>query len=465
MSPPRSGISPLGKTLLRIRGPDSARFLNGLITSRLLPNVVKKKQHTISVNENRHARLGDIINLAENWGLMHEDIYDPDQNILIRRDGINSMFLNSKGRIVNDCFLYSHPFHNHENQFADDMAEPSYLVEVDTSLVSQLQMLLRLHKLSAKVKIDKTKFYSYYYFNDSVEFDEWLEGLQYEYFNTEFPADALQKTNSFIHDEIMFNKKFSSNIVGLAIDNRIPNFGVKVITNKQITIDPESSDEIPLYSLFSKSFKKQFPISITNEASITRRRYLNGLFEVGDAPSGSSLLPFETNLDYINGLSLEKGCYVGQELTIRTFNNGVIRKRVYPVQFFRMDSLDHVSKQTALELDVNDPVLEDLAAISISTASKLEVSPLKESANPSVSATSQLSSPFGSPFGSTKPTRKRTTSSGKVLSISENLGFMLMKVDDLEKTSLYQMDIPSLTGDGSKKLGVRVFTPEWWPEA
>ena len=66
-----------------------------------------------------------------------------------------------------------------------------------------------------------------------------------------------------------------------------------------------------------------------------RRRFENGVFETQDAPKGTSLLPFECNLDYVNGLSLDKGCYVGQELTIRSFNNGVIRKRIFPVQFLK----------------------------------------------------------------------------------------------------------------------------------
>lgn len=462
---PRSGVSPLSKRLLRIVGPDATRFLNGLTTTRLLPNVIKKKQHTISENENRHAVLGELIDLDKNWGVMHEDIYDPDQNILIRRDGLNSMFLNSKGRIVNDCFMYSNPFHNIDQQFANDISQPNFLVEFDASFSMQLQMLLKLHKLSARIKIDQLNtHHSYYYYNDSVEFDEWLDEVQYKYFTTMDPTSALQEANLFIEDEIVFNADFSKNIVGFAIDNRIPNFGIKFITNKPISVEKATEDKIPLHQLFSDQFKSKFAVDATTEDSIIKRRFLNGLFETADAPRGTSLLPFETNLDYVNGLSLDKGCYVGQELTIRTFNNGIIRKRVLPVQFFTLDRLESVEQQESIELNPDDEVNEYISKINLSSTSKLDVSPMDSAeAVPPAMATSGALSPFGS---TSKPIRKRKTSSGKILSINANLGFMLMNLSDLEKSSFYQIEIPSLEsgGNGVKKIGIRVFRPDWWPE-
>ncbi|KAF2398573.1 Aminomethyltransferase folate-binding domain-containing protein [Trichodelitschia bisporula] len=47
------------------------------------------------------------------------------------------------------------------------------------------------------------------------------------------------------------------------------------------------------------------------------------------------LLPHEANLDHLSAIDFRKGCYVGQELTIRTQHTGVVRKRLLPVQLYR----------------------------------------------------------------------------------------------------------------------------------
>jgi folate-binding protein YgfZ len=60
-------------------------------------------------------------------------------------------------------------------------------------------------------------------------------------------------------------------------------------------------------------------------------RLLSGIPEgTNDIISGSSL-PLECNLDYMNGVSFSKGCYLGQELTARTHHTGVTRKRIMSV--------------------------------------------------------------------------------------------------------------------------------------
>jgi folate-binding protein YgfZ len=62
-------------------------------------------------------------------------------------------------------------------------------------------------------------------------------------------------------------------------------------------------------------------------------RYTLGIPEGGnDFPPGI-LLPQESNLDLLNALNYQKGCYVGQELVIRVHHTGVVRKRVVPIRF------------------------------------------------------------------------------------------------------------------------------------
>lgn len=449
MKLPLSGITKLSKSFLEIRGPDSAKFLNGLVTSRFLPNVVKKNQYTINDLEFRHDYLNKVIHLSQNWGTFHEDIYDPENNITIGRDGINSLFMNSKGRVIADCFIYNNPL------VSDGLnIEPNYVIEVNQPVVSKLKMLLGLHKLQAKIKFsDEDGYRTYYYYNDSVEFDEFLEGIQEAYFRTNTPQEALDSCLKFFGDESIFNNSALKSIVGFAIDNRIPNFGIKVVTN-------DSVDKIEL--LFSDSFKAQFDMSQVSEETLDDRRYLNGLFESQDAPSDYQLLPFDMNLDYINGLSLDKGCYVGQELTTRTYNSGLIRKRIVPVQFFHLlGEMPH--DDNYLDLSDNDAIINDLTQLNHANLNKLQVHALFESEAESNKDQENSSSPFGSsPFASSKPVRKRNTSVGKIITINKNLGFMQINLSEIDNR-FFKVEVPDLD-NGTRAIGIKAVRPDWWPE-
>lgn len=51
---------------------------------------------------------------------------------------------------------------------------------------------------------------------------------------------------------------------------------------------------------------------------------------VKDIPENRGI-PLEYNLDALNAISWDKGCYMGQELTARTRYRGLVRKRLLPV--------------------------------------------------------------------------------------------------------------------------------------
>eukprot|EP00667_Euglena_gracilis_P017342 EG_transcript_18250 len=63
-------------------------------------------------------------------------------------------------------------------------------------------------------------------------------------------------------------------------------------------------------------------------------RICQGVPEGPDDFRASKSFPFECNLDYMRGVHFDKGCYLGQEPTARTFFRGATRKRVVPVQFY-----------------------------------------------------------------------------------------------------------------------------------
>ncbi|XP_076811468.1 iron-sulfur cluster assembly factor IBA57, mitochondrial-like [Clavelina lepadiformis] len=74
-------------------------------------------------------------------------------------------------------------------------------------------------------------------------------------------------------------------------------------------------------------------------------RYKLGIPEGStDLPPGRCF-PLEANIEFMNGISFNKGCYIGQELTARTHYTGVIRKRLMPFSILNHKDL---SKDTKL---------------------------------------------------------------------------------------------------------------------
>lgn len=64
------------------------------------------------------------------------------------------------------------------------------------------------------------------------------------------------------------------------------------------------------------------------------QRYRNGIPEGQVEIPREGALPMECNIDLSQGIDFKKGCYVGQELTIRTKHTGIVRKRILPVELY-----------------------------------------------------------------------------------------------------------------------------------
>jgi transferase CAF17, mitochondrial len=76
------------------------------------------------------------------------------------------------------------------------------------------------------------------------------------------------------------------------------------------------------------------------------RRTLHGVPEGPQEIIEGSALPAESDLDVISGIDYTKGCYVGQELTSRTYHTGVIRKRLLPLSIYPSEG--RVTEPTSL---------------------------------------------------------------------------------------------------------------------
>lgn len=117
------------------------------------------------------------------------------------------------------------------------------------------------------------------------------------------------------------------NSISVFSDPRLSVLGYRIISNKNLDIK-------------NKISLGEWDCTITYQ----QWRFINGIVEGSELLKGQSF-PLEMNCDYMNGISFNKGCYVGQELTARTHHTGVIRKRIMPLLFDETP--------TGLELNAN----------------------------------------------------------------------------------------------------------------
>ena len=157
--------------------------------------------------------------------------------------------------------------------------EPGLLIEVDADQVENLAKHLKRFKLRAKVGITVL---------DEGEWNVW---------------SVWGKGNK---------QHLDGNDVWCP-DTRAPDMGYRIIRPYNAKLNGESEVTSEQYDL---------------------RRILMGVVEGQSEMIKESALPQESNVDYMGGIDFRKGCYVGQELTIRTHHTGVVRKRILPVLIY-----------------------------------------------------------------------------------------------------------------------------------
>lgn len=107
----------------------------------------------------------------------------------------------------------------------------------------------------------------------------------------------------------VYHAECHTSIAGV-VDPRVPSFGKRIL-----------SETIPTFQL-------------ANETEYTERRFEFGIPE-GPGELAEEL-PLFMNADIMNGVSTNKGCYLGQELTAQALNAPEIRKRALPFRCPRM---------------------------------------------------------------------------------------------------------------------------------
>lgn len=205
-------------------------------------------------------------------------------------------FLNAAGRVLDDVFIYPPP-----NSFAPGTGglrgqdEPDqYLIEVDTERAGPLIKHLKKHKLRRKLNfrlLDQEEGPVYGIWTDTPNIDPFAS-----------LKPALEPLRSW------------------KLDQR-PNMGARCILRSK-----EEMEHI--FGPPNASFQ-----------DYTVHRMINGIAEGSAEILPGTALPQESNIDLFGGVDFRKGCYLGQELTIRTYHTGVVRKRIVPVQLYGIDSM------------------------------------------------------------------------------------------------------------------------------
>lgn len=142
--------------------------------------------------------------------------------------------------------------------------------------------------------------------HDSRKSEELIQHLNKYKLRSKFSIDILPDLKVWnIDDDKMLLKEFKSPFKAF-VDPRSSKLGYRVIAD---------------YSSLT-----------TSTESYLNKRYKLGIPEGIDELIPNVSLPLESNADIMNGIDFSKGCYIGQELTIRTHHTGVIRKRIIPIR-------------------------------------------------------------------------------------------------------------------------------------
>ncbi|KAF2111397.1 hypothetical protein BDV96DRAFT_582088 [Lophiotrema nucula] len=197
-----------------------------------------------------------------------------------RQSPFFSAFLDARGRVLWDVFIWTYP--------ELSAKEWACYIEVDAAEVEALGKHLKKHKLRSKIAIKTV--------------DENGIGV---YSAWGFSQEELQ----------------DQSLIASLEDPRAPGFGIRCLFRGNGDL--------------SGAVKPPFPT--LDPLQYTLRRYLFGIPEGQSEIPRESALPMECNVDLSDGIDFRKGCYVGQELTIRTKHTGVVRKRVLPVQLYHDD--------------------------------------------------------------------------------------------------------------------------------
>lgn len=269
---------------------------------RLVPKLLQKCARFVSTNSSRTFEMLNKRRLVRITGPdkyeLLQGLVTNDTNHLLRSTEtcIYALFLNVRGRVLFDTIIYR------TQRGGDDQL----LLEVDSEAVQMLCKHVKLYRLKKRVEIDE----------ESCDLGV---GVVYD-------TVGSQQDLCGIHGDVLVHKD--------------PRLVASSCTCLRV-LAPQKTGE--LSSKISELFGATPP---ENGRSYRRFRYALGVGEGTQELPPGECFPLETNGDFLHGISFHKGCYIGQELTARTYHTGVVRKRYMPLFF------DSNVEKTVLNSDI-----------------------------------------------------------------------------------------------------------------
>ncbi|KAI9448314.1 Aminomethyltransferase folate-binding domain-containing protein [Lactarius indigo] len=309
-----------------------------------------------------------------------------------------SSFLHAQGRVLYDAFIHA---------TRDARSQPTYLIEYDATApvdAPALLPMLKRHVLRSKVRLrDASDEYNVW--------AAWGHGSEV--------GDSRRWTRA---QSGAIEPEWDSSPWGLEgeplVDRRAEGMGTRrLVRTGDRPQESNSHDE-----------------GVPDDYLL--HRVLRGVPEgIVDIPPMQAF-PMESNLDVMGALDFRKGCYVGQELTVRTYHTGVVRKRILPV-------LLHSPTSTSHGLDNSQPYSRFTSGMNIRAS--LTHAP-----------------------GEGRVARPRGT--GKLLSTLRGVGLALLRLEHVEglekgdlKFELVDEEAVAL-GNNTRPSFVTPWWPDWWPK-
>ncbi|KAL7610200.1 hypothetical protein Lser_V15G09744 [Lactuca serriola] len=291
------------RSVVRFRGPDTIKFLQGLLTN-------------------------DIRKFHEPVGDEKSSLVTPNLPASSARS-LYAAMLTPQGRFLYDMFLYEPPR-------SDEKLDPSgsrpgtepkqdeveLLADVDSSVLDELVDTLKKYRLRSKVDIENVGESLCCWQRYGVD----LHKRQPSSSSLEDPESASVGWGGAIDPTGSSSSQGNSNGWQWHKDPRLDCLGFRGIfpsntTPPMVEANTETEEENYLLWRLEKGVAEG-PIEI---------------------PKGEAI-PLEYNLAGLNAISFEKGCYIGQELIARSHHRGVIRKRLLPLRFLDQSGKEVVQK-------------------------------------------------------------------------------------------------------------------------